>query len=110
MTVSAAKHNRVFEAATERALELEDRLVDVLTPILNRAAGQAATRFEKLASRHQAVAGLDERRETDAWLLASLGTETARGLARSLVLTAADRRHATVDDDLREAAPGRGGR
>jgi 2'-5' RNA ligase len=89
MTVSAAKHNRVFEAATERALELEDRLVDVLTPILNRAAGQAATRFEKLASRHQAVAGLDERRETDAWLLASLGTETARGLARSLVLTAA---------------------
>lgn len=49
--VTAAHHNRVLAAGTRRAVALEPQLVDVVAPILDRAARQAAKAFKKKATR-----------------------------------------------------------
>lgn len=54
-TVTPAQHNRMIRAAEKRALELEDRMVDVLVPILDRAADVAARNFQARAVSHMAA-------------------------------------------------------
>lgn len=51
--VPAAQHNRLLAAAEARALDLEDRLVEILTPIFERAGDLAGDRFEARATRVQ---------------------------------------------------------
>lgn len=62
--------NRTLKRSTKRAEKLEARFIRVLTPILNKAADQAADRFEKLA--------------TDP-----LTADASRGVKRSSPITAA---------------------
>lgn len=58
--VSAAAHSRVLEAATSRAYDLEDRLTNLLTPILIRSARTAAAGFRRYATDHLTAAAFRE--------------------------------------------------
>lgn len=81
--VPAAHHNRVLQEATEKSLKLEATLVKVLVPFLKKVAADAASQFERhatkslIASAHEAA---------DRAILCQLGPTASRSLVASLGL------------------------
>lgn len=85
--VHIAHLNSVLRRAQKRADDLEERLVPILTPILDRAADEAARNFMALATDH--LTATAARRSADMDLVAAMGLDRGRELLRSLALTAA---------------------
>lgn len=79
--------NSVLKRAEARALELEDRMVELLVPVLESAADEAAKAFTRLATDHMTAAA--DLRKADRQRIAEMGASRARELYASLSLTAA---------------------
>lgn len=84
-------HNRVLRAGEKRALDLEDRLVRLLEPILREAGRSAATAFTSQVTDHLTAAA---HRQADSAALRRSGEEftlcrTFFSLRQPMVLTAA---------------------
>lgn len=83
--VPAAFHNRVLQAAQEKSLLLEDKLVAVLIPVLTTVANDAADSFERVATKGLIASA---RVDADMRILGQLGPVASRSLVASLGLTA----------------------
>lgn len=83
--VPAAFHNRVLQAAQEKSLLLEDKLVAVLIPVLTEVANQAAENFTRVATKSLIASA---RRDADMRILGQLGPVASRSLVASLGLSA----------------------
>jgi hypothetical protein len=87
--VSARALNRAVARGRKRALELEQRLELVLSPILQRAGDDAAAAFRDSATDFLTAAGSRELRRRDALAAVAFPAKDRRGLLSSLALTAA---------------------
>lgn len=79
--------NRNLRRAAKRSLELEERMVDVLVPVLEEAGRVAAGAFRQRVTNHLTAAA--ERRRADRRALGTLPIGAAREVVASLALTAA---------------------
>jgi 2'-5' RNA ligase len=79
--ISAERHNRVLRAATQRALDLEQRYANIIRPILVAAGEEAARNFEAKATSLTASVA-------DAACVARIGEFAYRKMLPALVLTA----------------------